>query len=212
MVCSACNAGFGTEAPPWCAVCAAPDVPVSPQKPVCSNCLLRGPFAFEEARATGPYAGTLGEAVRRLKYEGRQTLAKPLAWRMVQQIREHPFAPPHPTVVVPIPLHRSRLRERGFNQALMLAEEVSRQLGVPLCTDLLVRTRATQPQARMSREERLVNLRGAFAAVGSEKLRGAQALLVDDVITTLCTANAAAVALKEAGAAGVVVVAAARGG
>lgn len=113
-----------------------------------------------------------------------------------------------PDVLVAPPSSRERLRERGFNQAVLLAKTVGERSGVPLATGGLVRTRATAPQPGLGRAERRRNLEGAFACRGD--LRGAHVAIVDDVVTTGATADAIAATLKRAGAARVSVWAVAR--
>jgi ComF family protein len=100
--------------------------------------------------------------------------------------------------MVPVPLHRARERERGYNQAALLAKELAPRLGLPVATDVLIRTRATAPQVGLSPEERRANVREAFACIGSG-LAGARVLLIDDVYTTGSTMEAAAAALREGG-------------
>ncbi len=103
-------------------------------------------------------------------------------------------------VIVPVPSHWRRRLWRGFDQAAVLARELSRHLGVPVA-EALRRTRHTDPQAGLARRQRRLNVRGCFRAAAPETVRGRRVLLIDDVLTTGATANAAAAALKEAGAA-----------
>jgi ComF family protein len=106
-----------------------------------------------------------------------------------------------PDAIVPIPLHRTRLYERGYNQSTMLAEGLSDALDVPLHTDWLTRPRATRSQTHLSRADRWANVATAFDVTAPDEVDGASLLIVDDIITTGSTAVAAAAALKEAGAA-----------
>ena len=105
---------------------------------------------------------------------------------------------PLPDALVPVPLHRRRLRERGYNQAREIAAPLARQLGVPLREGLLQRVRHTQPQSRLDADARQGNLDDAFAVTASGQLP-AHVVLVDDVMTTGATLHAAAWALREAG-------------
>jgi ComF family protein len=104
-------------------------------------------------------------------------------------------------LIVPVPLHRKRLRQRGFNQALLLSFQVSRAFNIPLSIDNLVRIRATRPQVELSGEERIHNVRGAFALKRPDRFEGRVVMLVDDVFTTGATMNECAAVLKEGGAA-----------
>ena len=154
------------------------------------------------ARAVGPYEGSLRAIVHALKYDGRPTLARHLAARMrnagVDVLAGADLA-------VPVPLHRSRERARGFNQA----RELGRHLGIPVA-DALVRTRRTPSQADLPAARRHANVRGAFEWRQSVAVKRRTIVLVDDVSTTGATLNACARALLDAGAAEVRALTAAR--
>jgi ComF family protein len=203
--CAACDAAG--EAP-FCAVCAETLVPLPPGCPLCGApadesllpalrprrckpCRLRAP-PFALASAPWLHGGALAEAIHRLKYEGRCELARPLG------VLFEGCARPRCDALVPIPLHPRRLRERGFDQARMLADAASSRFGLPVSA-LLVRVRETGQQVGRDRVARERNVRGAFAA--DAKVRGLRVCLVDDVLTTGATAAAAAAALLQAGAA-----------
>ncbi len=146
------------------------------------------PFAYE---------GVVRTAVQHLKYRGLRSLvpemARPMAWELAVTV-------PPPFTLVPVPLHPARRRERGFNQAELLARELARLLDAPLSTGALRRTKDTSSQVSTStRAERLRNVREAFAA--TDGVDGATVVLVDDVTTTGATLLAAAQALLSAGAA-----------
>lgn len=146
------------------------------------------PFAYE---------GVVRTAVQYLKYRGLRSLvpemARPMAWELAVTV-------PPPFTLVPVPLHPARRRERGFNQAELLARELARLLDAPLATGALRRTRDTSSQVGTStRAERLKNVREAFAP--TDGMDGATVVLVDDVTTTGATLLAAAQALLSAGAA-----------
>lgn len=147
---------------------------------------IASPFRFE---------GLARQAVHLLKYRNLQALAPGLARLMAVHCRLHPVPA---EAIVPVPLHRSRLRQRGYNQAELLARGLGEELGLPVVLGWLERPRAGQPQARTSgREERWANTAGAFRAMGRD---AGAVLLVDDVCTTGATLNACAAALKAGGA------------
>jgi len=196
-------------APGWrCRICAgvAPPPPggSAPRRlPVCPAC-TRAPPAFSEVAAPFLYGGPVGDAIHRLKYRGRREVAGELGALVASSCRHLVDAA---DVIAPISLHPSRRRERGFDQALLLARAIARQAGRPLRPDLVRRTRETPRQVGRDRDERERNLAGAFEA---SPAKGLVVALVDDVVTTGATARAAARAVLDAGAARVVVVAVAR--
>ena len=131
------------------------------------------------------------------KYESRRHLAAPVGdWLVDAYLRDPEIQGAH--AIVPVPLHPSRLRERGFNQAEELAKRLSEKSGVPV-RQLLIRRRQTRAQADLDKEERLKNVEDAFFAQRGAKMKGKTVLLVDDVATTGATLEACALALKRIG-------------
>jgi ComF family protein len=143
------------------------------------------------------FDGVIRRAIHELKYRNLRVLAAPLAQWLHDYLISHPLPG---DVLVPVPLHPKRLRERGYNQSSLLARELGRLIKLPLVDDCLVRQRPTPPQARTaSAAERQSNVAGAFTCRDG-RLRGRQVLLIDDVTTSGATLNACAMALKAAGA------------
>jgi ComF family protein len=171
------------------------------------------PPAFARLRAVACYRleqeddDPIGRAVRALKYGRRRALAGSLSAILAERF---PFAPGDFDRIAPVPLHLDRLRDRGFNQSLLLAREPARCLGRPVDAMLLERVRPTPPQVGLGLAERRSNLRGAFRVRKGRDVTGARVLLVDDVSTSGATADACATALLEAGARSVDVVTLAR--
>lgn len=187
-VCAAC-ARIGTE--PFCSTCAAGLDPVPP-------------FQVDGASASvalHAYGGPMADAIRALKYRGRIELGATLGRALAALL---PAAGPV-DVVVPVPLSPSRLRSRGFNQAV----ELARALPLPIRHRALVRREEALDQVGLGKEARVANLAGAFLP-GPQRVDGLRVLLVDDVITTGATARAAVLALRARGARRVAVLAAAR--
>lgn len=191
LLCSCCVAGLPRISRPLCARCGLPLT----DSTVCPDCLqhqfnidgIRSPFRFE---------GVVRQAVHQLKYRNLKLLAKPLA-RLLHTYLETEALPGQ--VLVPVPLHSRRLRERGYNQAELLARELSRETGLPLA-NILYRSRASPPQAGIaSAHVRWQNVAGAFGC-RSRDLAGVPVILVDDVCTTGATLDSCALPLKEAGA------------
>jgi len=203
--------GVGTLlAPRRCAGC---DVPLSGDGPFCDRCGLGiEPCAPEtlpgsvDLVAAARYGGAIGQAIQKLKYGARPDLGAPLG-RFVA-IRVGPALGRAERLVVPVPLHPSRLALRGYNQSALLAKALGRALGWPVEPRMLARTRATDEQATLGRHRRLRNVAGAFSLRGAVQAR--DVVLVDDVVTTGSTALACAGALTSGGARSVAVVSAAR--
>ena len=146
------------------------------------------------------YEGTLREAIHALKFGGCRAMAGPLGDLIATTVLADRRL--RADVVVPVPLHASRYRQRGFNQAELLGRRVAWVLGLP-CEGLLRRTHATDAQSGLTRQVREINVRGAFVCV--EPLAGRDVLLIDDVMSTGFTASECARALRVAGAGEVVV-------
>lgn len=161
----------------------------------CHNCRQR-PLPLVAVRAPFRYAAPLDQIIHQMKYEGYFSLAEPLAQLMVDH---WPGEFERPDLVVPIPLHAKRQRQRGFNQSSLLADHLCRRLDLALSETALRRVRYTTPQIELGPEERANNMQGAFAAV-PEQVASQHILLVDDVFTTGATLSAAAEALLHAGA------------
>jgi len=209
-VCRACLASFQRIDPPFCSCCGRPTplpaapAPATPQPspvppPLCRLCRA-GTYAFSIARSFAIYNDALATAIVLLKYEQVTTLGDWFAARLQETI----VACAHgltADVVVPVPLHADRLRERGYNQAEMIARPLARRLGLRLESYLLARTRPRPPQLVLSRSERWDSVRGAYATRAGVRVDNLRVLLVDDVFTTGATLDSCARALRKAGAA-----------
>ncbi|GIX47572.1 MAG: amidophosphoribosyltransferase [Candidatus Tectimicrobiota bacterium] len=201
-VCQGCWLAIEYATPPWCAQCgqplAAPAEAIASPGHRCGACLLTPP-PFERARAVGLYRGTLREILHLAKYQGVYGLLAPLAELLQAQFAFH-WGDIALDALVPVPLHRQRLRQREFDQALVLARGLARACGIPLWADVLVRQRATVSQVGLNPAQRRQNVRGAFALRHAERCAGAALLLIDDVYTTGATAGECARLLRRAGA------------
>jgi ComF family protein len=158
---------------------------------------------FARAMSFGEYEGGLRGLVHLLKYESVLPVASVLGGMMADTILELlPSCGDSATLVVPVPLHKSKRRDRGFNQAELIARAAVKRLPkrVELATGVLVRHRATISQVGLTREQRIENMRGAFRVRDRQRLRGATVILVDDVMTTGTTLSECARVLKQAGA------------
>jgi ComF family protein len=203
-VCRACWQSIVPLTPPLCDRCGVPLPSWRAAGPslVCRRC-RRLPHHIDRARAIGVYDGALRTIIHAFKYDGRRSLARPLAAMMRSRGSEILTLA---EVVVPVPLHRTRRRERGFNQA----DDLARHLGLPVVA-ALKRTRRTAVQAELPAAQRHANVRDAFVATRHAGLLvGTRVALIDDVSTTGATLDACAVALKERGAGVVLALTAAR--
>ncbi|HEX6018241.1 MAG TPA: ComF family protein [Burkholderiaceae bacterium] len=201
-LCDECLQRFAPQRP-RCAACASATPQVVPR---CGRCLGLA-SAFDRCIAGTDYAAPWDRMIAAFKFHQRVELAAALARvieRAARAARHDDPAAPRPTLLLPVPLSRERLRERGYNQAWELARRLGRRLCVEASPALLQRGRDTAHQIGMTRREREHNLRDAFwVAARSWPLQGRRVALVDDVLTTGATAHAAALALMRAGAAGV---------
>jgi ComF family protein len=207
-LCAACWAGMRFIERPFCERLGTP-FPVDYGGPLLSPAALADPPVFERARAVVRYDEAAQKLVHLLKYGDRLELARGLGAMMARAGAE---LLAEADVIVPVPLHRGRLWWRRFNQAMALASEVARRSGRPCEPRLLARVKRTESQVGLTRAQRRENLQGAFRVPEGERARcqGRRILLVDDVLTTGATANAASRALLRGGAARVDVLAFAR--
>lgn len=197
---------------PWlpaavCELCGAPFRGVVAPQARCQECLQQPP-PFQQARAAVFYEGTGREAIHRLKY-GRNFVYGRLLRELLRQTEAVRAVVQEAELLIPVPLHPQRLRQRGFNQALYLARAFSE---VPLARQALVRQRPTRPQTELSPAERRRNVKGAFKVAQPEVIAGKKVALVDDVYTTGATVRECARTLIAAGAAQVAVITVARVG
>ena len=181
------------ELGPACPLCASP----APTASICGACLKRPP-RVSSTIAAGAYAYPLDRLVQALKYEHKLSLAQPLGHRLAAAIERSPGNLKRPDAVIALPLAPARQRERGFNQAIEIARVVARRTTVPLSSGL-VRTGTGAAQVSLPWAQRRQNVRGAFACTRS--FSGRHVAIVDDVMTTGATLEAAATALLRAGAA-----------
>jgi competence protein ComFC len=184
--CVTCTDELTPLVPPWCRRCGRPS-PTSVDR--CQDC---PPAPIASARAAFAYRGPARQAVHRLKFSGWRGVGEALAAALAA------LGPPPAEAVTWVPLAPRRRAERGFDQARVLARALARELDLPAVT-FVRRTKATAPQARRSREERLEAMADAFACI-PRRPAPARLLLVDDVLTTGATASACAAALLDAGA------------
>jgi len=194
IICSVCLSRMPRLQPPLCARCGLPQNGGKP----CRDCSGHD-LAIDGIRSPLLFESLTREAVHQLKYQNIRVLARPLAALLCDYLTQNPLPA---EVLVPVPLHPRRLRERGYNQSDLLCRELAKLSGIATAA-CLKRKSNTPPQARTaSVAERHHNMLGAFACLDG-KVRGKKVLLIDDVATSGATLNACAVALKQAEAASV---------
>jgi ComF family protein len=170
----------------------------------CGAC-LKHPPPFAHAVAAADHHYPWSRLVTDLKFHAGLDLVEPLAQRLLAALQARAGSPVWPDLILPVPLSRARLAERGYNQAWELSRWLAHRLGLPAHADWLLRLRDTAHQIDLSLAQRQSNLRGAFTVQPRRRaaLRGRQVAIVDDVMTTGATASALARTLLQAGAAGV---------
>ncbi len=214
LVCDPCLARMDRLTGPLCIRCGIPlETTSSAERGRCARC-IQSPPSFGKARAVARYhpsaegeRTTLDSIIRRHKYGLDQSLGRALAECLGDNL---PVVAEDYDLVVPVPLHRARLRWRGFNQAALLAAAVARRFTLQLDVVCLGRVKPTSPQTMQDHRERMRNVRNAFAVKRPGRVAGRRVLLVDDVMTTGATADECARVLLAAGARGVDVLTLAR--
>ena len=193
-LCPACELSLPrTE---WaCPRCAAHGAAMEIEGVACGECQTHPP-AYVSARAAFRYASPVDKLIQHLKYHDRLELSRLLGGYLANHLQA--LNDPLPDVVVPVPLHSSRLRERGYNQSLEIARFVAQPLELPINWKDAQRIRPTVPQTELPREQRRKNVRGAFMTGGA--FAGRRVAIVDDVMTSGHTANALAESLLRSGA------------
>ena len=211
-ICNSCVASLGSLRGPCCGRCGRPfasSVALEVHDvPLCHIC-RRSLYDFDFARSYGPYNATMAGAIMLLKYQEVTPLAAwfaRLAGETLERNREKFVA----DVVVPVPAHVARLRERGYNHAELIAKPLARSLGLPCRSYLLVRSRPRPDKLRLTMRERWRSVRGAYTIRQGLRVDNLRVLLVDDVLTTGATLDACSRALRKAGAAKVLALTVAR--
>ena len=208
LFCPSCAEKISLIRSPLCTICGQPFPScAATDDHLCGSCLKK-PFAFSRARAVVVYNATMKAVVQAFKYRGMLACLPTFAELFRQNSTLSSVSDFH--YIIPVPLHVRRLRERGFNQALLIAQTLFPEKNAFIRHDLLERSLCTDPQTSLSGKERRKNLRGAFSVKENLSLREKNILLVDDVFTTGTTVNECARVLRRADAADVQVLTLAR--
>lgn len=190
LLCAGCEADLPWHNAPHCPVCAHP----TGSGNTCGQC-LKHPPAFDATLALLAYRFPVNALLQRYKYSGFLTIASMMAALLARRAANLP----RPDLLLPMPLHPARLKERGFNQAVEIGRLLGPALGIRMETRLARRNKATPPQANLTFDQRRRNVRGVFECTGS--LAGEHVVLLDDVMTTGASLDALAQAVRKAGAA-----------
>jgi competence protein ComFC len=199
VVCTQCWEKIEKNLPPFCASCGRRLDKLSIAKNMCSNC-LKFRFHFDRAFSPCAYTGTIKKLIHEFKYSGKDYLGKPLGALMNKFIKDYRLPIEYLDFIIPVPLHHSRLREREFNQAQVLSEQVAKKFNKKVLPDVLIRSRQTKTQTELAFEERRKNVVRSFTVKNPECIKDKNLLLIDDVLTTGATSSEAAKTLKESGA------------
>ena len=197
-ICYDCNGILKYVEEPYCLKCGAPLKDA--EKAYCVDCSSKK-RRFDSGRAVFIYDDVLSLSIYNFKYGGRQEYASFYADEIIRRFGTF-IRSIEPDALVPIPLHKKRYRKRGYNQAELIAAELSKRLRIPLNTKLLLRGKNTTPQKNLSESERENNMKGAFK-IGRNDVSLNSIVLIDDIYTTGSTIDSAAACLKENGVKGV---------
>jgi len=199
LVCGDCWSKIKRNLPPFCYCCGRSLIGRSFTRNICTPC-LRQNLNFDRAFSPCAYEGVLKELIHAFKYSQKDYLGRPLAKLMIDFTKEFNFPMDYMDAIVPIPLSASRLREREYNQAQLLAGYISQAYKKDLLTGIIQRRKNTRSQTELENNERLENVTGAFSIKDADGVKNKNILLVDDVLTSGATCSEAAKTLKRSGA------------
>lgn len=198
QLCPSCLSGITYIKSPLCTLCGIPFKSEDGSNHLCGECLTSKRY-FTKARSIGLYERTLLKAIHLFKYNGKIHLASPLSHMLSDSVSQL-FDIKSVDLLIPVPLHPKRLKERGFNQALLLARVLKKKYNKDLATRILKRSRWTEPQVNLSGKARRKNVKGSFIISNPMAVKEKNILLLDDVYTTGATINECGRTLLKAGA------------
>jgi len=198
LICKSCMGSFPFITHPFCPRCGKPFLTESDRDHLCGDCLTHEPY-YDTVRALGRLEGILKKIIHQFKYKHKFAMGNILSVLLdacpINVINFSSY-----DLLIPVPLHRSRLRERGFNQAVIVGKVLQNKYKVPMKRMALQRSVYTVPQVKLRGKDRKNNVRNAFKVKDSTLVRNKSTLLLDDVFTTGATMNECARVLKDAGA------------
>ncbi|MGD9162494.1 MAG: ComF family protein [Desulfobacteraceae bacterium] len=197
-ICDECYSSFKKLTHPFCSICAEPFKSKVEEDHLCEKCLRQRPF-YDELRAPYLYEEKIMDAIQLIKYSGKSLIVKSLG-PLLGAYAKNRIRDTSNIIIMPVPLHKKKLKQRGFNQSGLFVKAIIPVLEIEADFFTLIRTRYTEPQAGLSLEQRRKNVKGAFEVTGDNNIKGKAVVLVDDVATTGNTMNECARILKKAGA------------
>lgn len=198
-ICARCLVKIKKNIPPFCSSCGRHLKKTNLTKNICPHC-LETKLHFDRAFSPFAYEGAIKKLIHEFKYRGKNYLGPYLSAMMVEFIKEYDLPIDYIDFIIPIPLHKTKLREREFNQAQILAELIAKEFGKDTLIGALKRHRYTKTQTDLEIAERLENVKDSFLVTNPQTVKDKNFLVIDDVLTTGATSSEAAAALKEAGA------------
>jgi ComF family protein len=196
VVCIQCWSKIKRNSPPFCRRCGRHLK--DPSKDICGLCQDKN-YYFDRAFSACIYEGVLKELIHQFKYSDKEYLGNILSELLIDFIKQYNIPLEAFDFLIPVPLHKRKLREREFNQAEILAQSLACAFNLVLSKDALLRIRDTATQTELKENERLKNVEGCFMVNPGVELKGKDILLIDDLLTTGATCSQAAYALKKAG-------------
>ncbi len=198
-ICEACRLKIKKNMPPFCLACGRHLEKVNRNKSLCPGCLKKA-LSFDRAFSPCLYEGVIKELIHEFKYKNKSHLGKPLSNIMTEFIKEYDLPIDYLDLIIPMPLHKVRLREREFNQAEVLGRHIASEFNKEIAPSALIRHRLTKTQTELPVNKRFVNVKDSFSVAENCNLKNKNVLLVDDVLTTGATSSEAAYTIKKAGA------------
>ncbi len=208
-LCLECLKKIKLNSPPFCIKCGRPVAGMAEIEVVCGKC-AGAKYDFDKAFFCCNYEGLVKELIHKFKYNHKKFLIYIFNKLMVDFAKNY-ISINNLDMVAPVPLHRGKLQQRGFDQSLLLSRNLSKTLGLSHSYNILTRDKDTRQQTGLSKKQRLDNIKGAFSVKSKKVFDNKRVLLIDDVFTTAATANECAAALKKVGAKSVTLLTLAKG-
>lgn len=207
FICQSCEDSLTYIQTPICFACGSPVFRESVER--CDNC-LREHIYYDQIRSELDYNDELvRQMIHAFKFEYMNSMVSGLSKYLILAYEQY-YTHEQIELILSVPLHKSRLRQREFNQAHLLAKHFANEIHLPLRDDLAIRNRSTQPQSQLKPDERMKNVKDAFSILNPDEVSGKTILIIDDIVTTGSTVNEMSKVLRECGATRILVLSLAR--